>query len=135
MLDIVKSPSTGNGNDATVSGRGLARRQLTAAELVNLAADFATGRQRLELSLTQIAGLTGVTTAQLRSELKARAQRRAVWQEAEQRLQVQLEAEAVNAQADAIVAAWDSASPLAREAAIRGIGVAHVWEVLANVIA
>jgi hypothetical protein len=134
MLDIIKTATNYNGPDY-VSGRGLARRKLTSQQRIDLAANLATGRQYLAPSLAQITNLTGISLLQLRSALKARARRDAEQQEAERREQAQLEAETANAQAAAVIAAWDSASPLAREAAIRGIGVAHVWEVLADIVA
>jgi hypothetical protein len=138
MLDIVKTSQThnGNGSDA-INGRGLARRlpHLLTYERVGLAADIATGQRHLVPSLTQIADVTGIGIWQLRAELKCRAEQQAQIRAAAQRLQAQLEAEAVNTQADAIVAVWDAASPTARDAALRVIGPAPVWDTLASVVA
>ena len=135
MLDIVRKSSSSDGNGTAVSGRGLARRQLTVAERVRMAADLATGQRDFVPSLTQIAGMTGVTTWQLRAELKARAQLEAWRRAAEQRLHVRAEAEAANEGADAIASAWISASPEAREAFVRVIGPAQIWDTLALVVA
>ena len=133
MLDIVRNSQTHNGNHAgngAVNGRGLARRQLSAAGRVRLAADIATKRRQFDPSLTQIASATGVSTSQLRAELKARAWLEAQRLAAERRLQTQLEAEAVNTQADTIVTAWTSASSEARAVAVRLLGTEHVWDTL-----
>jgi hypothetical protein len=116
MLDIVKTSQNhnGNGSDA-IGGRGIRRRKLTLRQRVALGADIALGVTSLAPSLKQSAAAVGISVLELRQELKAREWRRAV----ERRLQVQTEAEMVNAQADAIVAAWQAASPMVREAAVR----------------
>jgi DNA-directed RNA polymerase subunit RPC12/RpoP len=84
MDDIAKISKNGSG-DASVSGRGLARRKLTLDEQIKLAADLATGERPFKPSFGQAADLVGVTVAQIRAELKARAV--ALKAEEERRLQ------------------------------------------------
>jgi len=143
MLDIIKSSQNGSGT--AINGRGLAHRRLWPGERIGLAADVAAKQRAFEPSFAQVADLFGVSLAQLRGELKARQanQRRraeleatqAAEQQAAERLTAQLEAEAVNTSATEIVAVWDAATPEAWEAAVRTIGVAHVREVVARVVA
>jgi hypothetical protein len=143
MQEIIRTSPACNGNGAgSVNGRGLGRRKLTPAQKISLAADLATGQQSLAPSLCQVSALTGVPLWRLSQELKARtrqevarAQRETEQREAEQRLQAQAEAEALNAEVTAIVMAWDSAAPEAREEAVRVIGVAAVWDTVARVVA
>jgi hypothetical protein len=124
MSHIAKN--SGNGSDgALISGRGLAHRKLTVNEQIKLAADLATGERQLELSRTQAAKLVGVSTTQLRTELKARAEAR----EAAQRRAMQ-----ACEGSWALVSSWDSASEYERAEAIRIIGVANVWDTLVRVI-
>jgi hypothetical protein len=132
LLDIVKFPTNGNGHAGTISGRGLARRKLSREQRISLAADLACGRQHLDPSLTQVAALLGVTVVQIRDELKARSTADADLEAA--RWFAQCEAEVANAEADAIVTEWTSASPVARDAAIRILGPATVWDVIVPVV-
>ena len=134
MNNIVPRQTNGNGQ-GSVNGRGLARRQMTVGERVCLAAEIATGQRQLMPSLTQIADATGISVWSLRNELKERERVEAERQAIKQRLQVQLEAEMANAQADAIAVAWEAASSTAQEAAVRTIGVADIWNVIAVVVA
>jgi hypothetical protein len=135
MLDIIKfSPNRNNGADV-ISGRGLGRRKLTPAQRVGLAADFACGQRHLEPSLGQLAALLGVTSSELREELKTRAQREAERRAAEARQRSQAEAETVNAEAEILADTWRSASPESREVAIRLLGPGAVWDALARVVA
>jgi hypothetical protein len=142
MLDIVKNSQNhnGNGSDA-INGRGLAHRKLTHAQRCSLAADVALGQLQLDLSLGQIADLLRITPAQLREELKLRTAQRDCDQWMDElerrdieRLQVQIEAETINDQADAIVTAWFAAHPYANEVAIRLLGPTSVRDVLARVV-
>src|SRR5262249_4604533 len=110
MLDIVRSTLNGNGLDS-VNGRGLERRKLTLDQRIDLAADFASGRRHLHPSIKSTATLLKVTPTQVRERLKWRAQRETRRQEAERRLQVQEEAEAVNTEADSIISEWRLSSP------------------------
>jgi len=103
-----------------ISGRGLRRRKLSRTERVRLAADLASGQLHLHPSLAQVSQLVGMAAAKVREELKARAAAR----EIDQHLPV-----------TALIEAWDRASEHEREAAIRSIGVAGVWDVLARVVA
>jgi hypothetical protein len=114
-----------------INGRGTLRRKLTPRQRIALGADIALGVTPLAPSLKQSAAAVGISVFELRQELKAREWRRAI----EQRLNLQAEAETVNEQASAIAAAWDAASPVAREAAVRTIGTGVVWDTLASVVA
>jgi hypothetical protein len=177
MLDIVKLSHNGNGSGQTVSGRGLARRKLTAEQWLDLAADVACGQRPFAPSLAQIAALFRVSILELREELKQRAAAADGigdnndagepspelehggnaepgpstvddddgladwWTDLHEqggaevaRWLAQCEAEAINAEADAIVEAWGRASPLGHEAAVRVIGAGNVWDVFAPVV-
>jgi len=142
MLDILSVSPSYNGQEP-VRGRGLARRKLTLEELIGLAADVAARQRAFEPSLGQVADLFGVTTSQIRAELKARAEAAQYlrWLEAEDaeisaqlRVDQQTEAEKANEDADHLIAAWNAISPSAREAAFRVIGPAAVWDVLATIV-
>jgi len=133
MLDIVKSSSNGNGLNS-INGRGLARRHLTVNQRIDLAADLACGQQHLHPSIRHVAALLKVLPSQVSERLKARAQPEAKWQAAEARWRSQEEAEAANTLATGIVVAWNAATPEARAAAVRTIGVSHVWDVVAQVV-
>ena len=124
MLDIVKSGSNGNG---AINGRGLNRRHLTLDQRLELAADLACGEQHLHPSIRHVAALLKVLPLQVSERLKARAQQEAEWRSQE-------EAEAANTLATGIVVAWNAATPEARAAAVRTIGVSHVWDVVAQVV-
>jgi hypothetical protein len=133
MLSLPKSTTNGNGHAGTVNGRGLARRRLTPEQWIDLAADLACGQYKFEPSLLQISRLFGVPVHHLRDELK----RRSAAQDAAatDRWLQQSEAEQVNAEADAIVTAWDLASPAGRDAAIRTLSPSTVWDAIAPVVA
>jgi hypothetical protein len=132
MNHIIAENLTRNGNGAdAINGRGIGRRKLTSRQRAALGADIALGVTPLAPSLKQSAAAVGISVFELRQELKAREWRRAM----QQRLELQAEAEAANAQADAIVAAWNAASSMGRDAAVRTIGTAVVWEALASVVA
>jgi len=66
-----------------------------------------------------VSQLVGVSQTKVREELRTRAAAR----ETERNLEVDL------------IEAWDRASGAEREAAVRVIGVAEVWDVLARVVA
>jgi hypothetical protein len=122
MLDIVKNSQNHNGNGSvTISGRGVLRRKLTPGMRANLAADIATGLAQLTPSLKQTAAALGVSPYSVRQQLKARAKKQAAFEARQQ-------------EALAIVSAWDAATPQGRTDAIRLIGVADVWDVLASVV-
>jgi hypothetical protein len=134
MNNIVPRHENGNGQDA-INGRGILRRKLSPNQRAALGADIALGTVHLAPSLKQAAAAAGTSVYQLCKELADRGrvevERRAI----EQRLNLQVEAERVNAEASAIAAAWEAASPSAREAAVRIIGVTAVWNTLASVVA
>ena len=134
MLDLVKSSANGNGLDS-INGRGLARRHLTVDQRIDLAADLACGQQHLHPSIRHAAALLKVLPLQVSERLKARAQQKAEWRAAEARWRSQEEAEAVNAEAKVLADIWRSVSPESREVAIRLLGPAAVWDVLARVVA
>ena len=120
MQVLTKFPDV-NGSPPVVNGRGLPHLKLTDDELVGLAADLATGQRRLQPSLNQVSALTGVSLAAIRAELKARMARK--------------NGQPPKDLAAAIVAGWDAASEHERELAVRTIGVAAVWDVIAHVVA
>src|SRR5262249_58467931 len=133
MLDILRSQSNDNGS--AINGRGLRRRKLTVNQRIDLAADLVSGQRQLVPSFKHAAALLRTTPTQVRERLKWRAQREARRQEAERWLQVQEEAEAVNAGAEILVSTWHSTSAAAHEAAVRMIGPTAVWDALARVVA
>jgi hypothetical protein len=104
-----------NGSVPHMRGRGIRRRKLSRNQRAKLAADWASGRLQLELSLGQACELFNVPPAQVREELKARAEpeRRAL----------------------ALIKAWRACSDSERGAAVHAIGVADVWDVIAKVVA
>ena len=136
MNHIIHDSLTRNGNGAdAVNGRGILHRKLTSRQRIALGADIALGTIPLAPSLKQSAAAVGISVFELRKELKARERVEAWRRTIEQRLNLQVEAEMVNEQASAIAAAWEAASPAAREAAVRIIGAAVVWDVLARIVA
>ena len=86
-------------------------------------------------SIKSTAASLKITPAQVSERLRARARQEAEWRAAEARWQVQNEAEAVNAEAEILAATWRSISPESREVAIRMLGPAAVWDVIARIIA
>jgi hypothetical protein len=108
----------GNGSTPHVSGRGLHRRRLSKIERIELAADLVSRERLLHPSITQASAMLGVASAAVSSELKARAAAR----EAEKATSL-------------LVEAWEAASALEREQAIRTIGVDVVWDALASIVA
>jgi hypothetical protein len=103
-----------NGHTPHISGRGIRRRRLSRSQRVRLAAGLVRGEVRLDLSMAQVCDLLSVPAADLRTELKART---------------------VKTTVAALVEAWRGASEEERTAAIREIGVARVWDVLASTVA
>jgi hypothetical protein len=113
-----------------VCGRGLARRKLSLEQRKGLAADLLTGAREFQPSLTQTASLLGVTPAQVREELHAR-------EELLVRERQEVLAAAANEREqriNALIAAWNGAAESERTAAVRVIGVARVWDVIAAAI-
>jgi hypothetical protein len=108
--------------NGSVNGRGLKHRKLTRQEAVSLAADLVSGQQQLKPSLEQVCDLLPVVTvAAVRAELKARAAANG---------NAPLSDEAAY-----FVAVWSALSSVDREAAVKAMGVAEVWDVLARVVA
>jgi hypothetical protein len=129
MLDIVPKNQNGNGSD-TINGRGVLRRKMTSRERVSLAADVALGVTQLAPSIKQTAAAVGVPTAKIRAELKARTKTRLIdsrrWKQSYEAWEQQ--------RAVALVHAWYFASDEDRAEALRAIGTADVWDVLARVV-
>jgi len=138
MNTLLKSSAHGNG--VAVNGRGLAHRKMSVEERIRLAADLAVGQVRLEPSLAQAAELCGVTTPQIRQELKARAEEQPdfltllVEGTAQALADQQAEAEHANEEADQLIAAWNATPPEAREAAVCAVGVDHVLDVIGAIL-
>jgi hypothetical protein len=114
------TPTIANGNSGIphISGRGLRRRRLSRQDRVRLAADVIAREAQLDLSIRQASDLLGVAATKVGAELRARA----AAQEAEKATSLLIEA-------------WEAASALEREQAIRTIGVDVVWDALANIVA
>jgi hypothetical protein len=120
MLSILKSTTNGNGHVDAMSGRRRAYMKLTRQQLISSAADVVCGRVPYVPSLKETSMLFGVPVAQIRDELKARsaasddleAARLAEQRAAEvARWDDQIEAEMINVEADALVAALRGAAP------------------------
>jgi hypothetical protein len=124
-------------NNSTLDGRGQARHRhrLSVEQRIERAADLASGVQHLHPSIKDSAALYAVLPLQVSACLKVRAQREVERREVECRWRVQEEAEAVNAEAEILVATWRSTSAEAHEAAVRMIGPSAVWDALARVVA
>jgi hypothetical protein len=120
MNDLLNVPHHVNSDAPALNGRGLAHRKLTNGQRVRLAADLATGQRRLDPSLSQISVMLGVPPAAIRADIKTRAANGNVKR---------------NPAAAALIQAWNDASMVEREEAVRALGPARVWDVLANVIA
>jgi len=123
MHDIVKTSLTRNGN-GSINGRGVLRWKLSHEQRVSLATDVALGLVHVEPSMKQAAATVGVRPDEIREELKARAAAGERERQAEYARQGAL----------SIVSAWDHATAEGRAEAIRLIGVANVWDVLAHVV-
>jgi hypothetical protein len=121
MLYVPKEPhvNSNGGGIPHILGRGLHRRKLSTAQRVKLAADLVSGAVHLEPSLQQTAELVRVSQGKIRDELKLRAAAR----ETEKDLSV-----------TNLVEAWTNASETEREAAVRMIGVADVWDAISRVV-
>jgi hypothetical protein len=109
-----------NPTNGTISGRGLANRK-SYDQRVSMAADYKSGQLTVDPSCKQVCLLFGISPADLRKELKRRAgaNRNA----------------SLSDEAAYFVAVWDSLSSADREAALREMGAADVWDVLSKVIA
>jgi hypothetical protein len=101
-----------------VSGRGIRRRRLDRRQRVRLAADLVNRERQLDPSIGQVAALLNVARAEVSAELKAR-----------------VAAHGSKGRMLALVKAWEAATEPEREEALRSIGCAEVWDVLARVVA
>jgi hypothetical protein len=104
-------------NDS-VNGRGVKHLKLTPQERIALAADVATGKRPFDPSLAQTCLLLDVPVTAVRAEIKARA------------ANGNGPSEGVNR----FVEAWAGLSQIDREQALQTIGIAEVWDVLANIV-
>jgi|SRR5262249_32347987 len=123
MLDIIKSSEHNNPVPRiVVNGRGSKHRlkAMNRLERACFGADLVTGEAHIWPSLVQAAYLAQSTAADIRAELKYRAELAATSQ-----------AEA--SQAELIALNWVSATKEEKEQAIRKIGVADVWDTIAAV--
>jgi hypothetical protein len=116
---------TVNPTNGSISGRGLANRKLTREQLVSMAADYKTGQLQVDPSFKHACALFGVSPADLRKELKRRAEANAAANESTP----------LSDEAAYFVAVWSALSATDREAAVKAMGVAEVWDVLSRVVA
>jgi len=117
MLMATQTTSV-NGNGTHISGRGIRRRKLSREQRIRLAADLVSHKAQLDPSIAQSAALLSVAPTDVSKELRARATAR----------------EAKRA-ALVLIDAWNDCSETERGEAIRMIGVAEIWDVLASVVA
>jgi len=106
-------------NASAINGRGIKHLKLSRRERIGLAADVASGVRPLDLSLAQTCTLFDVPPAVVSAELKARADGNGNG--------------ATNIE-KRFVETWELLSPAQRKRVIRTVGVAEVWDVLANVV-
>jgi len=131
MLDIVKKSLACNGNGAAaINARGLSHRAWTSEQRVAAAADAALGMSHVVPSLKLAATAFGVSVYMVRQELKTRAKAREDAERAERATAELDEAYAANR----LIDAWRDASSGARRVAVCEIGVANVWDVIANIV-
>ncbi|HVI66766.1 MAG TPA: hypothetical protein VM910_29955 [Bradyrhizobium sp.] len=134
MLDIVKSSPICNGNGAgEINGRGARRRKLTPEQRVSLAADIALRLTPFAPSIGQTAAATGVSPYSIRKELKARSAAKEL-KARSAAAERERQAEYSRQGALPIVSTWDRATVEGRTEAVRLIGPATVWDVLADVV-
>jgi hypothetical protein len=119
QLHSGNSPNV-NPTNGFVSGRGLANRK-SYNQLVSMAADHASGQLNVALSFKQRCAVFGISPADLRKELKRRA---------EMNSGASLSDDAHN-----FIGMWFALSGADREAAVKVIGPADVWDVLSKVVA
>jgi len=118
-MRVVHSGNSNGVNGDTVRGCGLQHRKLTLKGRVALAADVVTGEKQFKPSQAQYCSIFGITVIALREELKRRA--------------------AANGNGNGnqvkwFVETWADLSYAGRAEVLRAIGVAEVWDVLANVV-
>jgi hypothetical protein len=131
MQHIVKESLTRNGNGAgAINARGIPHRGWTHDQRVAGAADAALGETHVVPSIGQAAATFGVSMYSVRQELKARAVFKKAAERAEREAAEIEEAYAVNQ----LIDAWLGASSKVREVAVREIGIADVWDVIARIV-
>jgi hypothetical protein len=165
MRQVVKGYRLRNGGGTyVINGRGYRRRKLSLQDQVDIGIDLALGVAKLTPSIAQAAMLVGVPLhllqngirqcdAEFRRRLEAEkaAEAAAAFEVAKieaarieaERIEAeaaafdaaQAEAEQINAQVDAVVAVWTSASPAVLDAAVRTLSPSAVWDAIAPVVA
>ena len=110
---------TENGN-GSISGLSLAHRKLSTRERVQLAADVAAGVYRYDPTKAEIAASFKVHPSQLSRELREREGREVAQRDRD------------SWAVDCIVTGWNSAPDSALDDAVRKIGLARVYDVVAR---
>jgi hypothetical protein len=107
-------------NGSAINGRGVKHLKLSRQELIALAADVASGVRPLDLSLDQTCMVFGLPVAPVRAELKVRA--------------ANGNGNGAKDIEKRFVETWELLSHAQRKRVIQIVGVAEVWDVLANVV-
>jgi len=126
MQNLIKESLARNGGNgsAAINARGISHRGWTPEQRAAAAADAVLGATHVVPTLGQAATAFNVSATKIRAELKTRE---AAAEAAERAID---EDYAVNR----LIDAWLGASPKAREVAVREIGVAAVWDVIARIV-
>ena len=126
MQNLIKESLARNGGNgsAAINARGISHRGWPPEQLAAAAADAVLGATHVVPTLGQAATAFNVSATKIRAELKTRE---AAAEAAERAID---EDYAVNR----LIDAWLGASPKAREVAVREIGVAAVWDVIARIV-
>jgi hypothetical protein len=125
MRTLIKNCALCNDTpEAVVNGRGFKRRKFTPEDRLNLGVQLVLGEVAYKPSIKDVAALVGIPLQLLSGELERLDNNRRRVLERNAIATAQEEAEAINAEADAIldawsktVATWSMASPLACEVA------------------
>ena len=126
MQNLIKESLARNGGNgsAAINARGISHRGWTPEQRAAAAADAVLGATHVVPTLGQAATAFNVSATKIRAELKTRE---AAAEAAERAID---EDYAVNR----LIDAWLGASPKAREVAVREVGVANVWDVIARIV-
>ena len=126
MQNLIKESLARNGGNgsAAINARGISHRGWTPEQRVAAAANAVLGTTHVVPTLGQAATAFNVSATKIRAELKTRE---AAAEAAERAID---EDYAVNR----LIDAWLGASPKAREVAVREIGVAAAWDVIARIV-
>jgi hypothetical protein len=126
MQNLIKESLARNGGNgsAAINARGISHRGWTPEQRAAAAADAVLGATHVVPTLGQAATAFNVSATKIRAELKTRE---AAAEAAERAID---EDYAVNR----LIDAWLGASPKAREVAVREIGVAAAWDVIARIV-